>query len=74
MDDESEEEPTGHAQIEPGPENTVARRHESAPGGQDLRKREGNQDRDNDCVEFEIRDWLKLRRGLTDLRFSCRAR
>jgi hypothetical protein len=74
MDDETEEEPAGRAQIEPGADNAVTRLDESSPGGQDLSKRKGNQDRDNDCVEFEFRDLLKLRRGPTDLTLSCEIR
>jgi hypothetical protein len=56
VDDQAEEKPTGRAQVERGPQNAVARLDEAAPGRENLGEREGNQDRDNDGVEFEYRD------------------
>ena len=74
MDDENKEQPARRTQVEPGPEYAVAGLNESAPRGEDLGQREGNQDRDNDRVQFEVRDWLKLQCGLTDMVFSGRPR
>lgn len=72
VDDEAEEEPARRAQVQRRPQNAVARFDQAAPGREKLGERKGDQDRDDDRVEFEYRD-----RSSSDVAcgraFSCAA-
>ena len=56
MENERQEQPAGHGDIESRPSDPTAAPDKLAPGRQDLGQREGNQDRDDDRIELEIRN------------------
>ena len=58
MENESKEQPAGQGDIQPRPSHPIAVPDKLAPGRQDLGQREGNQDRDDDRIELEIRNGL----------------